>query len=74
MKASQNRKSGRWAMRRLGQEDERQGESNCTIRNQRLLLAAVRPGKRVSEHPVPGGMTDTRGPTSSGPRGRRSWR
>lgn len=57
---------------RLSQEDERQGESN-SIHNQKLFLEkyAADNGLRT---PYSCLTTDTPGPTSTGPRGRKSWR
>ena len=56
---------------RLSQEDERQGESN-SIHNQKLFLEKYAADNGF-ENTLFLATTDTPGPTSTGPRGRRSW-
>lgn len=57
---------------RLSQEDERQGESN-SIHTKSCFWRSTR---RTMDSRIPCScpMTDTPVPTSSGPRGRKSWR
>lgn len=57
---------------RLSQEDERAGESN-SIQHQRTLLENTQK-KRASRTPSSLRMTATQVRTSSGQRGKRSWR
>lgn len=57
---------------RLSQEDERAGESN-SIQHQRTLLEKYAK-KRASRTPSSLRMTATQVRTSSGQRGKRSWR